>query len=89
MERVRGRVLQCRKVLIDEIEFWFEFATSPGGKPEWHGGFSLPQGSRIRDGEYYMLELADGRSGEVFINELQPSGHEGSTALFTGSGPLQ
>ena len=89
MERVRGRVLQGRKVLIDEIEFWFEFATSPEGKPEWHGGFPLPQGSHIRDGEYYMLELADGRSGEMFINELQPSGHEGSTALFTGSGPLQ
>jgi hypothetical protein len=28
-----------------------------------------------------MPELADGRSGEMFINELQASGHEGSTAL--------
>jgi hypothetical protein len=89
MERVRGRVLQGREILIDDIEFWFEFGASAGGKPAWHGGFSLPQGSHIRDGEYYMLELADGRSGEMFVNQLQPSSHGGSTALFTGSGPLK
>jgi hypothetical protein len=89
MERVQGRILRGREVLIDKIELWLEFVTSSGRKPEWHGGFPLPQGSRIRDGEYYVLELADGRSGEMFINELQPSGHEGSTALFTGSDHLR
>ena len=89
MERVRGRILQGQKILIDQVELWFEFVTSPGGKPKWHGGFSLPQGSSIRDGEYYVLELVDGRSGEMFINELQPSGHEGSAALFSGSSPLK
>lgn len=63
--------------------------TKRGGRLEWSGSFSIPHDFQF-DGNEYILELADGRSGQIIIHGASIAGGSSTKRLrFQVTGPLQ
>jgi hypothetical protein len=88
MAWVRGRILEGKTVVIEDIELWLELVVDSGEMKEWHGTFD-PSTRVVECGRTYRLQLADGRSGEIILNRLEMAGRHGWHATFQGTGPLE
>ena len=64
-----------------------------GSAQNWWGEFTLTEYLRLRDGDGYIIELADGRRGRCFLKKKVNRAVYGLSPLFcyrfTGSGLLE
>jgi hypothetical protein len=86
---VIGRVQEGGDVILNDIEI----RVTETGADLWFGSFEVPPGATIREGAHYWIVLADGRSGEVAIENTERTGGTPSrpraSAGFAGVGPLR
>ena len=88
MARFRGKITAGGKVVLADVEGEVFMHAPPGRLKSWDGGFDLQQGQLVGTGSY-RLELEDGRSGDIIINNVHFSSHSAASVTFVGSGPLQ
>jgi hypothetical protein len=55
----------------------------------WSGYFTAPAGAYFEPGEYYTLELEDGRSGSLFISVVNVRSGVPDSIQFVGTGELK
>jgi hypothetical protein len=85
---VRGKLLKNGQVFLDSLDIDLQGPQLHGGVPKWHGAFVVPGGvALLRAGEMHIVELDDGRKGQILIDRVQFGSP--SVAHFTGSSPLQ
>jgi len=89
MEHFTGNILAGNQVLLEDVEGLLFINKSPAGWATWNGTFELPVGKNIDFDGPDHLQLADGRSGKIFITRKQPNGSGITVVEFQGSGPLE
>ncbi|HEY1601376.1 MAG TPA: hypothetical protein VGG64_17370 [Pirellulales bacterium] len=57
------------------------------GSRSWKGVFSHPGGA-FKVGEYFTVELDDGRSGQMLISTIRAASNATPRIQFDGDGPL-
>lgn len=82
-----------RTILQDIAVRVCESDSAPIGQ-QWFGSFDLPSDATLREGGRYRLILADGRSGDILIENTEVAAdsdeHEGRLLVgFMGVGVLQ
>lgn len=89
MERFHGTLLiggMALESLDGELDGDPEHETG-----QWMGRFTLDRSEarRLQTGRPYLLELADGRSGQVIVSRMEtPVGHLRLLVEFDGTSPL-
>ena len=92
MEHVRGQLLDGDQVVLEPIEGYLGCHAMSNGRKTWFGNFALPADKRpsVVVGNRYKLVLGDGRSGDIYVDIHDDSGHPGDyTAEFQIIGGLK
>ncbi len=89
MHHFRGKLLDGDRTRLDPANVYIQFfhASASGPVPGWHGYILIPSDAGLEPGDTYTLTLADGRSGSLRIDSLEPDAGK-TRAIFVGEGPL-
>lgn len=72
------------EVIFEDIDVTIQERTDRhSGLKSWNGHFKIPRYKHLPTGEY-ILELADGRRGEIIVNRVR-----NYDAFFVGNGELR
>lgn len=89
MPQPYGTIKEDGRVVFEDLLIRYkETQNKKSDLKKWNGSFELSSGSYIEPGGPFRLTLADGRSGNIFIENMQMSGR-GSSVRFKESGPLE
>jgi hypothetical protein len=89
MNHFRGKLLDGEKVFVEPLNVYIQFHPSTtGSRSGWYGYFLLPEGVKVAPGSDYRLILADGRTGDLKVEELSEDETGRPRAMFVGDGDL-
>ena len=88
MEEVSGTLHDGQNVIVSGVTMLLDTAEVRADGTGWHAHVALPLEMVVVPGTDLWIELADGRSGPVSLQE--PPSDEGDRELFefVGTGPL-
>jgi hypothetical protein len=83
-------ILKDNLAVLEGIEITLNEASDPQSQlKSWSGRFTAPDGAYFEPGEYYTLELNDGRLGSFFISVVNLRSGVPASIQFVGSGDLK
>jgi hypothetical protein len=82
MEPVILRIWTGSRFLIEDAVGWID---APSGSRRWSGRFTAKRGHEIVPGGPYLVEMTDGRSGQIMIESPVTAGQPAEVS-FTGIG---
>ena len=90
MHLFRGRLMEGNETRLDPANVYIQFhhASTMGTDPGWNGYLLVESGTDVEPGSTYTLKLVDGRSGNLWIDQVVPEEDGKQRAIFNGEGPL-
>jgi hypothetical protein len=94
MKSIRGSVRQEGGQMLRDLDVRVTEGPDGEGGTQWFGSFELPPGSEIAEGGRYLLQLEDGRAGDIVVQNAEPADGRGGNGVpvsvgFTGVGSLR
>ena len=88
MQMLGAKIHDGERTLLEDLSVYIEEVTQPSGIKSWYGGFNLPDDQHIEQGGPYRISLEDGRTGDIFVMEVNMSSRLPTRVSFIGAGAL-